>query len=221
MRCADVISSLMSCTVYCIRHRATGREYVGITSRPVERRWAQHRCDARKNRGTRIARAIAKYGPNAFDWEVLLPCLPSIQLARLAEREIVSARKPAFNLTPGGESAPVMTPQIRAAIGRRSTGNTYAKGHTVSEVTRVIIASKLRGRKQSAETRAKYASRVPWLKGKTMSSETRAKISASKRGVQPSQAAVAARAAGLKAFYATPAGAAKQRAAANARWSKV
>ena len=48
-----------------------GRRYVGITKRSLAARRAQHERDANKNRGSLFQRAIRKFGPASFQWEVL------------------------------------------------------------------------------------------------------------------------------------------------------
>jgi len=61
----------MTCGIYIIRHRESGREYVG-RSVDIQTRWSGHRHDAafgRKN--NYIHNALRKYGSKAFDWVVL------------------------------------------------------------------------------------------------------------------------------------------------------
>jgi group I intron endonuclease len=59
--------------VYVVTHRATGRHYVGKTSVRPERRWKHHINDALGGRHhcRLFHRALVKYGPDAFDWQVV------------------------------------------------------------------------------------------------------------------------------------------------------
>jgi group I intron endonuclease len=98
----------MPCSVYSITHRATGREYIGVTSRKPGDRWARHCLDAAKGRGHRLHRALRKYGRDAFAFKIEAE-LPTQQEAWLAERIAVALRCPAFNLTRGGEGTPGWT----------------------------------------------------------------------------------------------------------------
>ena len=58
--------------VYLVTCRVTGKNYGGQTIRTVEERWAQHLGEAGPGRfETPLHRAIRKYGPGAFDVQVL------------------------------------------------------------------------------------------------------------------------------------------------------
>jgi predicted GIY-YIG superfamily endonuclease len=52
--------------VYLIRCLANGKVYVGCTTQTVETRWRLH-CAASKKPKYVIARAIAEFGPDAFE----------------------------------------------------------------------------------------------------------------------------------------------------------
>lgn len=210
----------MGWTVYSVTHRATGRQYIGVTCRPVSRRWDQHRSDARKGRGWLLAKAIREHGAEAFDFAVIVSHLNEAA-GKETECRLIALLEPAFNITPGGDAMPVMTPEQRAAKSASMMGKSLNPvGHQVTLATREKIAAALRGRKASEETRAKLRGRVPHNRGVPVSAETRSKISRAKKGVKPTAEALAARALGLKAFYATQQGHEQQRAAAHARWSR-
>jgi len=59
--------------IYCHKHIESGRRYIGLTSRTMERRWSQHIIQARNIKGNRsyFANAIHKYGKDAFSHEIL------------------------------------------------------------------------------------------------------------------------------------------------------
>lgn len=90
--------------LYEIAHRASGRRYIGITESAPSQRWHGHKCDARKGRGSRIARAIAKHGAAAFDW-LVLAAFPTRAAAISAEIAVIRDTRPEYNLTAGGEGA--------------------------------------------------------------------------------------------------------------------
>lgn len=89
------------CGIYLIRHRGSGKSYVG-QSIHVRRRWDEHRQGL--GNSPALGKALRKYGADAFDFELLEVCEPS----RLNEREAhyiatlntVSPR--GYNLRSGG-----------------------------------------------------------------------------------------------------------------------
>jgi hypothetical protein len=85
-------------TIYCHTHVDSGRRYVGLTSRSMERRWSQHVAQAKTSRGGRwhFPNAIRKYGKNAFSHEILEICY-SLEEANTAEDKWINhfdARNP-------------------------------------------------------------------------------------------------------------------------------
>lgn len=68
----------MTCGIYRITHRATGRHYVG-QSLNIQRRWTDHKRDKDQH----IDRALKKHGVELFEFAILEECLPE----QLNERE--------------------------------------------------------------------------------------------------------------------------------------
>ena len=57
----------MEFNLYLIRNVLEGGSlYVGKTTGTIQTRWAKHKSDARRGSSTHMARAIRKYGPEAF-----------------------------------------------------------------------------------------------------------------------------------------------------------
>jgi hypothetical protein len=128
-------------TVYCHMHTESGRRYIGLTSRTMERRWAQHIIQARSSKGGRwhFPNAIRKYGPEAFSHEVLEICSSLEEANRAEERWIgyFDSRNPekGFNLAKGGAHTPhsIKNPWDRseyrvkqiAAVKKRSQNPIY------------------------------------------------------------------------------------------------
>lgn len=92
------------CGVYLLRHRESGRAYVG-QSRDIGTRLARHRYDAKHPGRNRMARIIAALGIDAFDVQVVDTC-DSERLDELEEFAIAfyDSANPAtgFNGTTGG-----------------------------------------------------------------------------------------------------------------------
>lgn len=102
----------MPWTIYCHTHVESGRRYVGMTARSMERRWSQHVTQSRvtKNGRWHFPNAIRKYGPDAFSHEILEVC-HDLEVANLAEEcwiELLETRNPekGFNLAKGGQHTP-------------------------------------------------------------------------------------------------------------------
>ncbi len=99
-------------TVYCHTHVESGRRYIGLTSRTMERRWNEHVSKSSGSKGGRwhFPNAIRKYGKEAFSHQILEVC-SSLEEANEAEDawiESFSTRNPqfGFNLANGGEHVP-------------------------------------------------------------------------------------------------------------------
>lgn len=94
------------------------KDYVGITYDYV-RRWRDHKKDARKGKGFLIARAIAKYGEDAFDWKLLAICRNSriaCDLEKICRHQLGMGY---YNLTGGGEGAFELDPVTQEAKGKK------------------------------------------------------------------------------------------------------
>lgn len=59
------------CSVYVVTHLDSGRVYVGFTTKPPKSRWSAHKWESKNNQACKFFhRALAKYGPSAFNWDV-------------------------------------------------------------------------------------------------------------------------------------------------------
>lgn len=65
----------MTCGIYKITHRESGRCYIG-QSRNIERRWKEHKKERRSSRMAAISFALQKHGVDAFAFEVIETCKP-------------------------------------------------------------------------------------------------------------------------------------------------
>jgi hypothetical protein len=102
----------MPWTIYCHIHIDSGRRYIGLTKRTMERRWSQHCVQAKSSKGGRwhFPNAIRQYGPQAFSHEVLEVC-ETLKAANEAEIKWIdhfNSRDPqfGFNLAPGDSHIP-------------------------------------------------------------------------------------------------------------------
>ena len=96
--------------VYKHTNKANGKVYIGITKQTAERRWQR----GAGYKGTYFGCAIAKYGWDGFDHEVLFSGL-SKEDACAIERELIrqhcsNDREKGYNISSGGETADTLHP---------------------------------------------------------------------------------------------------------------
>jgi group I intron endonuclease len=132
--------------------------------------------------GDRIRAAIKKYGRENFT-RITLSEFSSPEDAYAAEAEVVTEefvkRLDTYNISLGGGSGAIHTPEMRARI---IAGN---KGKIVSEETKRKLSDSHKGKKFTSETRAKMSAIQKIIQpslGKKLSAETKSKISAANKG---------------------------------------
>lgn len=150
----------------------TGRAYIGITSRPLRRRWNEHLYDARRRGQMAISRAIAKHGAENFRIEAVCSARTWSDICAIETLLIEQhgTRAPqGYNVSDGGEgpfgvrrSAESVERSAAKHRGKPCHPNTMAaalagKGRPKPDGFGAKVATALRGRPRSAETKAKLA----------------------------------------------------------------
>jgi group I intron endonuclease len=112
--------------LYLLTNAVNGKQYVGITSRPVQKRLLEHLQRATTGT-THIARAIKKYGREAFTMKVIGEATDWAALCEAEQVAILSYNtfKPhGYNLTRGGEGVTGYEQSLehRAKIGAAQQG---------------------------------------------------------------------------------------------------
>ena len=110
--------------LYSIQHKVSGKRYIGKTKN-LDRRWKEHA--AGRGMAPIIAKAIAKYGADAFIWDILGTTDESEEEANDLERFYIRHHNTlvpfGYNLREGGEGGtphPDTVAKIRAAnLGRK------------------------------------------------------------------------------------------------------
>ncbi len=179
-------SETCSVSVYKITHLASGRLYFGITvQRRVRDRWRQHISDARTQRTVgALHRAIAKYGEDAFHFEVVAVVSGRDEGARVERRliEAYGSMVPAgFNLTSGGEMTLGFkfsdeTKQRMSEIGKRRCAGRSPFPPKSREERSAIVKEYYRlnpKKPESVETRARKAAAAEayWERRRQMAAE--------------------------------------------------
>lgn len=160
---------------YVITCIASGKQYIGITSRELRRRWIEHLSDSRrKPRANVLYKALQKYGSEGFtiepicsarSWEDICAVEP------ILIQQWGTLVPDGFNLSPGGEgrgygyrpSAESIEQSASKHRGRPCHPNTIAagraqRGRTNTPEHNGRIAEAKRGIARSEETKAKLRS---------------------------------------------------------------
>jgi group I intron endonuclease len=201
----------MASVVYIATNRENGKRYIGVTQRGFAKRRSEHEKAPRAARITCRAfhRAMAKYGPDAFEWGVLAS-FDAFEEALSEEIRLIAELKPEYNLTTGGQGTRghrmtqegrarwrekmvgrKMPPEFGAAISARQTGNKRTnelrdkvsaarKGMKFSDTHRLSLSLSHKGHRPSAETIEK---RRAAMIGRPLTDEHKEKIRKARTGV--------------------------------------
>lgn len=134
--------------VYQAKNLINGHRYIGYTARGLAVRKYQHLWVASKGKGHHFHRAIAKYGPENFVFEILGDFDGDEDLAKLYEIEAIAKYKPEYNLSYGGEGGSLHE------LSRKKIGEANSRRVFTDEM-RKNLSDAIRGRKHTTETREK------------------------------------------------------------------
>ena len=172
----------MTCGIYAITHRDTGKMYIG-QSIHIEQRFKEHvrygndRCY--------IDRAIKKHGKDAFNFDIVLECDES-ELCSEEHKfiKLFDTYKNGYNLTWGGEIAISKSPEVRKKIGDA------LRGRKMSEESKRKMSKSRKGKctgkdhpmygKHHSEATKEKLRQINL--GKTHSEETKKKMSEAQKG---------------------------------------
>lgn len=132
--------------IYEIVNVTSGKRYIG-SAKSFARRWGVHRCRLRKgtHHSAYLQNAWNKYGEGSFEFRVLIFC--EVEDLVAVEQEAIDTLRPDYNMSPtaGSTIGVEFSPERRAKISAANKGR--KRDPALVEAT----ASKLRGRKLSAE----------------------------------------------------------------------
>jgi group I intron endonuclease len=177
--------------IYKITNTVNGKVYVGQTCAPLERRWREHKGDARTRTTCRyLHAAMRKYGYENFTIEVVDRSdsrdeLAEKEIAWIAKLDAMNPEK-GYNCTSGG-TACVHGPSSKARVkGRKWTE--YAKAKRIATMRAnggwkhtperaAAVGNRRRGVKASLESRDKMReSQRKLQKGKTAEEKAQASV---------------------------------------------
>lgn len=158
--------------IYCIRYKTTGKCYVG-QSVDIKQRTRKHRTLL--TNCTAIRHAIAKYGAEAFAFEVLELCTePELNDRECHWIDTLNSLMPnGYNLKTGGESGGRYTEEAKQAISDGLKGNVpWNKGKK----------GLYKASKETREKMSKAHKGHNYYKGYKPTEETKRKISEAMKG---------------------------------------
>ncbi len=90
--------------VYKVTNQETGKSYIGVTTRTMEERKADHIKKASKGMGSYFQSAIATFGPAAFQYEQIDTATSSNELAEKEKKYILQydSKENGYNSDSGG-----------------------------------------------------------------------------------------------------------------------
>jgi group I intron endonuclease len=164
----------MSASVYLVTNLSNGKLYVGKANDPTNR-WCTHLSQAKRlHPKSLISRAIKKYGPEKFKFEVL-ETFDTESEAFWWETwwiQYLGTSNCGYNLNHGGTGGSSISEATREILSKAN------KGRKMSPEDKARRAATLRGYKQTPEHIAK---RVSHRLGVSLPTETIARISATKK----------------------------------------
>jgi group I intron endonuclease len=192
----------MSAIIYLLTNTVNGKTYVGVTTKGLDVRWAQHYNAANRNSSVYLHRAIRKYGKDAFIQEIVEET--TVEEMYLREQYWIGKLNPQYNMTLGGEGTLGLIPDAdtRYKMSMSHKGRVFTAEHRHklsmsrigkrhSEQTRNKLKVKRRNRVTKPETKEKLREAFSGNKnpnygktgkqhpafGRLRSEETRRKIS--------------------------------------------
>lgn len=180
--------------VYLITNTVNGKQYIGFTTKTIEKRWCRHVYMA-MSRGSKLLlhNAIREYGPSSFCLKTLF--VGSTRDALEKEISLIAVKN---TRVPNGYNSAVGG-RVPHGYKRKHSEETREKMHIahlgvkLSVEHRQHLSNSLKGRVCTAETRARISDAhtgkpQPWNRGpkpwshRPLTAEWKAKISASLMG---------------------------------------
>jgi len=139
--------------IYIIENKLNGKQYVGLTTSSIEKRWGQHKTTSRASGRLTISSAIRKYGEENFKMTPLYAVTgetKEIVMEKLNKWEVfwikhLDTYEDGYNCTLGGGNA-THSKETREKMSESHMGRTH------SAETKAKIGKAHKGRSYSKET---------------------------------------------------------------------
>ena len=171
----------MTCGIYAITNKKTGKMYIG-QSIHIERRFIEHKS-GKKDPTSHIASSIRKYGVDAFDFQILHRCSESeLDSEERKFIKLYGTYIKGYNHTWGGEMNGMGHPSRNLSV--RNKISQSLKGRKLSEEHKQSISNAHKGKTFSEQHKQNISKskqgKNNYFYGKTFSDEHKQKISMSK-----------------------------------------
>lgn len=182
--------------VYCIKNTVNNKEYIGLTTRTLEKRWKQHIYESNKQDSwewnTPLGNAIKKYGKDLFQVFVLEECSSETELKQkeiqlIKERKSLSTEN-GYNLTLGGDGrlGYKLSEETKRKIGEGNIGK---------------VMSNEAKEKMSVAAKKRSVGKLSPMDGKKHTDDALKKISESSKGRIFSEESRIKKSESLKAYH--------------------
>ena len=117
--------------IYKIVNAQNDKVYIGLTTRPLSKRFNEHKTDKRKTRITGISRAMRKYGYEHFSIVEISTAENKKELMQMEKDYILEYNSLApngYNFTTGGEDYGFL-PETITKISRKQKGRKFSDEH--------------------------------------------------------------------------------------------
>ena len=159
--------------IYRAVNTVNGKSYIGKTEKSLDTRRDWHLAAAKQKSHFAFHKAIAKYGPDAFEWQELDTSDDATDLSNKEKHYIKlyeSFGKNGYNMTEGGEgqSGWVPSDRTRTIWSEQRTGRApWNKGMNTSQYKPLSAEQKALNQKIANQKRSEsLKGRTPWNKSK-------------------------------------------------------
>lgn len=142
----------MSAIIYLVTNKVNGKQYIGFTSRNLDRRISDHHARVRYGSKYHFHNALRKYGFDAFDWDVIFEHDDADFTLNAMEPyyiEWFDTLENGYNSTPGGRQPTYLSGKDH---------HWYGKKHT--KATRQKMSQSMRGIPKSDEYKRRMATPI-------------------------------------------------------------
>ena len=164
--------------IYLITNLVNGKVYVGQTRSLLRRRWATHKCDARRGEPLYICRALRKYGEDSFTIRPIDFAETQEKADFLEETWIFLhaslTRGKGYNIRTGGHTSPGMSPEGKERVSRAHRGkivSAESRKLTSEGNKRAWAEGRLHGRPHTQAARKKMSDGQRGSKGHNFRSD--------------------------------------------------